>query len=618
MKFQLEMLKSGDEWDMKRLRDALSTLLKAKEKSEGQASTANEQGAPQINLQPKKFLATGQALVASSSQPRVTKCIYCNANHYNDECQKYSTLDQRKAQMGNRCYICLRPGHYAKACRSARSCYHCNGKSHHRSLCPDKFGPESTLNADAEPFRPEEHAMVTNTTSSKVLMQTAVTTLSDGTKSIPVRVMFDTGSSKSYVNRSISEQLDLTHEGGGGDICSHLWGIQTHGQEIPDSECQSLPCNRGNSKGYLLTLRITITCPLLKVPLKRYQSLSHLPLAEPLCDSPQPMQIDVLLGADQYYQFVGTERIEYPDGLILVDSTLGFLVAGKVGMNDDTTLLCSDACTLMANDAPLSHQLERFWDLQSIGIPEHETDQSDDIVAHEDFTKNIESIDGRYHVSWPWKCDPSENLPENFELANGRLKSLVKRLAQTPEVLHTYHETITSQLDKGIIEEIPSRSENSDGPCHYIPHHCVVKPDSTTTKIRVVYDASAKSKKDNLSLNECMYRGPVLLPDLCGILIRFRLSPIAITSDIEKAFLQVGLHTSDRDVTRFLWLRDISKPTTPDNIVIYRFCRIPFGVIASPFLLSANYRSPSAEKRHRVSGYYRGITRTLTTFLVVL
>ena len=102
-----------------------------------------------------------------------------------------------------------------------------------------------------------------------------------------------------------------------------------------------------------------------------------------------------------------------------------------------------------------------------------------------------------------------------------------------------------------------------------------------------MYDASAKAKSENFSLNECMHRGPVLLPDLCGILIRFRLNPIALTSDIEKAFLQIGLHTSDRDVTRFLWLRDPTKPLTDDNIVVYRFCRVPFGVVASPFLLSA-------------------------------
>ena len=75
---------------------------------------------------------------------------------------------------------------------------------------------------------------------------------------------------------------------------------------------------------------------------------------------------------------------------------------------------------------------------------------------------------------------------------------------------------------------------------------------------------------------------------MCGVLLRFRTYYIAILSDIEKAFLQVGIQESERDVTRFLWFKD---PTRPDkvngNLCVYRFCRVPFGIICSPFLLEA-------------------------------
>ena len=132
------------------------------------------------------------------------------------------------------------------------------------------------------------------------------------------------------------------------------------------------------------------------------------------------------------------------------------------------------------------------------------------------------------------------------------------------------------------------KHEVSGGLQHYIPHHAVVNLQKTTTKVRVVYDASAKLTKDHRSLNECLYRGPVLLHDLCGLLMRFRLHKVALVSDIEKAFLQVGIHPSERDVTRFLWVKYVTNPrTTPDNIQVLRFCRVPFGVISSPFLLAA-------------------------------
>ena len=79
----------------------------------------------------------------------------------------------------------------------------------------------------------------------------------------------------------------------------------------------------------------------------------------------------------------------------------------------------------------------------------------------------------------------------------------------------------------------------------------------------------------------------LLLKGFFGLLLRFRMKRIGIIADIEKAFLQVALQPRERDVTRFLWLKDIKQPVLPNNLVTYRFTRIPFGIISSPFLLGA-------------------------------
>ena len=113
-----------------------------------------------------------------------------------------------------------------------------------------------------------------------------------------------------------------------------------------------------------------------------------------------------------------------------------------------------------------------------------------------------------------------------------------------------------------------------------------------STKVRTVYDTSSKSKKGHLSLNGCLHRGPVNQEDLCGLLMRFRTKRIALTADIEKTFLQVGLNETDRDVTRFLWVKDIKNPVVDSNLQVYRFTRIPFGIISSQSLLR------STVKRH--------------------
>ncbi|VDM78760.1 unnamed protein product [Strongylus vulgaris] len=91
-----------------------------------------------------------------------------------------------------------------------------------------------------------------------------------------------------------------------------------------------------------------------------------------------------------------------------------------------------------------------------------------------------------------------------------------------------------------------------------------MKKNDKDLKIRCVYEGSAKIK-GGLSLNEDLYRGPVLLPDLVGILIRTRLCEILISSDIEEAFLMVSLNRVSRDYTRFLWLKDPTASLCPQS-----------------------------------------------------
>ena len=180
-------------------------------------------------------------------------------------------------------------------------------------------------------------------------------------------------------------------------------------------------------------------------------------------------------------------------------------------------------------------------------------------------------------------------LPENEKLALGQLRSCLQRL-KDPDHFKKLDAIIQNQLELEIIEEVKEDTELGEK-FHYLPHHAVITPQKETTKVRIVYNESAKTKKENLSLNELLYRGPNMLPDLCGLLMRFRLPKVAIIADIEKAFLQVGIQIKDRDVLRFFWVRDPNRPVEDkNNQVILRFCRVPFGVISSPFLLAATIR----------------------------
>ena len=104
--------------------------------------------------------------------------------------------------------------------------------------------------------------------------------------------------------------------------------------------------------------------------------------------------------------------------------------------------------------------------------------------------------------------------------------------------------------------------------------------------MHVVYDASARS--DGPSLNECLHTGPKFNQHILDILLRFRHHRVALTADIEKAFLMISVAEHDRDVLRFLWVNDIAK--YPPEICTLRFARVVFGVSSSPFLLNATIK----------------------------
>ena len=202
--------------------------------------------------------------------------------------------------------------------------------------------------------------------------------------------------------------------------------------------------------------------------------------------------------------------------------------------------------------------------------------RSDDKEAKRLFHESISFRGGRYEVGWPWKAH--HFLPDKYQLAKWRLTTLLHRFRREPETLTTYNHVLQEQLQAGIIEVAPPEVDRFTHRLHYLPHHPVFSPGNTTTKLRIVYDSSAKKTSTNNSLNECLYRGAILLQGLTGILLRFRLQRVAITADTEKAFLQLNLRPPDRDVTRFLWVKNsnIDNPTAQaDNLQELRFARVP-------------------------------------------
>lgn len=187
-------------------------------------------------------------------------------------------------------------------------------------------------------------------------------------------------------------------------------------------------------------------------------------------------------------------------------------------------------------------QLQKFWELEHLGILD-DAHISDDELAMRSFNNAISrDADGMYECGWPYRVS-QVRLPSNYSKCIFRLKSTLKRLEEDPKLFQQYEAIFKEQLEKSIIEEAP---EKPDGPIHYFAHFPVITPQKTTTKVRIVLDASMKTSSGQ-SLNDILIRGPVMLPNLFGMILRFRAANIPLISDLEKAFLHVRLRRQDRD-----------------------------------------------------------------------
>ena len=279
---------------------------------------------------------------------------------------------------------------------------------------------------------------------------------------------------------------------------------------------------------------------------------------------------------DSYWRFVLPQVLcsEVAD-LIAHNSVFGWIVSGYLSSGSSAShrnvshqLLCVNVC---------DDTVRSFWELESVGIVSEDLESAVDPVLQE-FENSVDFVDGRYEVKLPWRCGASSRLQNDEKLAAIRLQNLNRRLTNEPELQVKYDSVIENMWSSGIVEEVLPHEQKVDRPIFYMPLWPVVPETAVSSKVRPVFDASVRGY-NGVSLNDCMEVGPNLLSNLTEILLRFRRWCIGISSDVEKAFLQISVSEGDQDVHRFLW--NLGGETKHMS-----FRRVPFGNCASPFLLN--------------------------------
>ncbi|MEM7375552.1 MAG: DUF1759 domain-containing protein [Bacteroidota bacterium] len=577
--------------------------------------------------------SNGQTPSRSQWPTNLRPCYFCGENHQNSKCEKYPSASSRiiQLQSNRRCFRCMKKGHGYRNCPTHINCIHCNTENEHTSvLCPVKFpevkAEDSTfttttddINRAEDTGKPEGQTTSTsggrdlgftilNNENKPTLFQTAkVLAENPKTKSqMRLRIALDTMSSRSYITDAAAKKLELFGPCDDKLYVSVFGSQKTY--EFPTRQVQFDVYFRDGERHTMAANTTRVICNSGAIP-ENWSKTEAKVLKEfkySLADDPfDPHgQIDVLVGADLVWDFIDGGRLPTSaPNLFLIPSKFGLMLSGKTDLPSNrisgATFLCitespcafpSETGLVTVSEPKIGHggpDINEFWNLERIGVSDDPIENDDDL-ALENFQRTVEFKEDRYEVTFPWIEEKRALLPDNYDLAYDRFKGLAKRLRANPDALKAYQDIIQLQKERQIIEVVPQeqilKSENT---VHYLPHHFVVKPSSSTTKVRIVYDAAAKQSRNSPSLNQCLMRGPVILPDLCVLLMKIRAKPICVISDIEKAFLQVGLQEKERDVTRFLWFQDDTNPTLKDNLQILRFRRVAFGIICSPFLLAA-------------------------------
>ncbi|XP_077282596.1 uncharacterized protein LOC143908711 [Temnothorax americanus] len=200
-------------------------------------------------------------------------------------------------------------------------------------------------------------------------------------------------------------------------------------------------------------------------------------------------------------------------------------------------------------------------------------------LCEQHFVKTtLRNEQGRYVVQLPLKQQLVDNLGTSRDIALNRLRSLERRFDKDPNLRVRYSNFIHEYIDLGHVRQILEEDPNEPG-AYYMPHHCVLKEDAKSTKLRVVFDASCKADS-GLSLNDIMMVGPVIQDDLFSILLRFRIHFYVLVADIVKMYRQVLVHPSQTKLQRFLWRDDKTL-----DVQTFESLVVTFGEAAAAFLV---------------------------------
>ncbi|XP_055605123.1 uncharacterized protein LOC129753335 [Uranotaenia lowii] len=563
-----------------------------------------------------------------SANSDLPKCILCKQAHLLMQCDEFKRqTPQKRFEIAKRhglCLNCLKSSHLMKNCTSG-SCRTCNRK-HHTLLHLNSFKPSSihddeqhTIAAQiAQSYSHSQSAPVVDSSSSvtciadqchvlprvqgvpsssvgpskhsssfvpssdghpsgsaqntthvtnchtqsffskpsqsAVFMLTAYVKVKDlAGNFLHARALLDCASEANFVSEHLAQQLRLKRTPANVDV----YGISQSVQRVKDQVPITIASRSGNfitSMEFFVLPALTRVLPSTNVDISKWVIPRNLPLADPKFNIAH--DVDLIIGIKSFFSILENDQISLGQGFpILRKTVFGYVVAGETNSQPKSPAV---VCNVSSIDN-LDSTIRKFWEVESF-------EKGKSLSLEED---------GRYVVRLPIREEMLHALGESFPIANRRFLSTERKLGSNDNLRADYFEFMTEYENLGHMEPV---KPDLTKPHYYLPHHAIQRPESTTTKTRVVFDASCRAA-NNISLNDICYIGPTVQPSLISTLINFRLPKYAVTADVEKMYRQIVVHLADRPLQQILWRKNPEAP-----LQTFRLNTVTYGTAPAPYL----------------------------------
>ncbi|XP_062138858.1 uncharacterized protein LOC133847691 [Drosophila sulfurigaster albostrigata] len=520
-----------------------------------------------------KQTANSQIATAGPSRPQNSKRV--------------NSFEARVTPKSKSCDLCSKENHPVRVCPrflqmsvnermtyiKQKSLWRHNTLLHRGDSAHNGASSSSNIQSTPNPTATNVQNFFANN-AQNVLLGTAVINVCHLGTTYTARALIDSGSEATFISERLFQRIKLPFQSVRAQVSGLNHAVAAQSQKLCHFSIGSPTKPRLHIETSAFVIQqLAGKLPSFDMPRTFLKDLPAIELADP--HFYKSAQIDVLIGADILPSVIlSGSRPNICGSLLGQETVFGWILTGPVSQSMSTTVSAFSTRVALQADEQLDSLLSKFWEVED--IPAKLIKESD-FVCEENFVKTTSrSTCGRYRVTLPFRKPDGIELGHSRSIALAQFLKNENRLSRNDSLKEQYNAVLQEYVDLGHMTPISPQAIGTT-PNFYLPHHAVFKPDSTTTKVRVVFNASCPSSNGK-SLNDILHSGPILQSDLTMQILRWRYYRYVFNADITKMYRQILMDSKHTPFQRILF-------RTSDGVIRdFELNTVTFGVNCAPFL----------------------------------